>query len=612
MRIRTLLGLTLAVFFTLLAALGVASLMLAQQLTDVLAAQSQIRKASLEINDLLVHAHEYARYGEDRSAEQWHERLVKLGKIVATDNAQLAADQPKLPVETRQIAATLSELFENLKLASQSPADPLQLRRKQLLLDQMLINVSLLVETVERRDNELHLIHYTLHQRLQWADRALILLMAALLVSVAGFVLQRVLRPLAQMQAAVHAIERGDLTVRAASTANDELGELARAFDTMAVEMVSNLRRQVAEREAAEANAHKVSRLYAVLSRCNHAIVHSRDTNELLQTACHAAVSLGGMKMAWIGMVDAETQLLRPVASFGDEAGYLATVQISVVAGSVFGQGPTGTAIRDDQPFWCDDLQTNSRTVPWHEAAAQAGWQASAALPLHRDGRAIGALNLYAGDADAFDDDVRKLLLELADDLSFALGVFARDAERLQIAGALQESEAMFSLLLRQTPIYVFIKEVSASESRVLRVSDNFIKMVGIASADMIGKTMEELFPPEVAAKFTADDWAVVSKGEVLTLEETLNGRTYSTIKFPIVEAGRSLLAGYTIDTTDSKRADQRMHSQLDELRRWQQVMLGREERILAMKREVNALLAEQGQPPRYPSALDEGEETAR
>jgi PAS domain S-box-containing protein len=209
----------------------------------------------------------------------------------------------------------------------------------------------------------------------------------------------------------------------------------------------------------------------------------------------------------------------------------------------------------------------------------------------------------------AFDDDIRQLLLELTTDISFALGVFARDVERRQIAAALQESEAMFTLLLRQTPIYVFIKEVSATESRVSRVSDNFIKMTGIASENMVGKTMSELFAPEFAAKITADDWAVVSRGEVVTLEETLNGRTYSTIKFPIVQSGKSLLAGYTIDITERKRADERLRSQLDELRRWQQVMLGREERILAMKQEVNALLAEQGQPPRYPSVVDEGQQ---
>ena len=48
------------------------------------------------------------------------------------------------------------------------------------------------------------------------------------------------------------------------------------------------------------------------------------------------------------------------------------------------------------------------------------------------------------------------------------------------------------------------------------------------------------------------------------------------------------------------------LSSQLDELRRWQQVTLNRESRILSVKKEINDLLAERSLPPRYPSALDE------
>ena len=47
------------------------------------------------------------------------------------------------------------------------------------------------------------------------------------------------------------------------------------------------------------------------------------------------------------------------------------------------------------------------------------------------------------------------------------------------------------------------------------------------------------------------------------------------------------------------------LEEKLDELHRWQQVTLGREGRVLVMKQEVNSLLAELGQPPRYASAAD-------
>lgn len=53
-------------------------------------------------------------------------------------------------------------------------------------------------------------------------------------------------------------------------------------------------------------------------------------------------------------------------------------------------------------------------------------------------------------------------------------------------------------------------------------------------------------------------------------------------------------------DITERKRAEDSLAEQLDELRRWQQVTLGREGRVLAIKQEVNSLLTELGRPPRY------------
>ncbi len=121
---------------------------------------------------------------------------------------------------------------------------------------------------------------------------------------------------------------------------------------------------------------------------------------------------------------------------------------------------------------------------------------------------------------------------------------------------ALRESDALLSLFLRHSPIYAYIKEVTPDASRVLLASENFKAMVGIPGSAMWGKTMEELFPPEFAAKITRDDQAVVARGEVLKVEEELNGRHYSTVKFPIVHGSRFLLAGYTIDITERKQAE--------------------------------------------------------
>jgi PAS domain S-box-containing protein len=129
------------------------------------------------------------------------------------------------------------------------------------------------------------------------------------------------------------------------------------------------------------------------------------------------------------------------------------------------------------------------------------------------------------------------------------------EAERGAALQALRESEELLSLFIKHSPVYAFIKNVTPTESRVLIASENYQDMIGIPGSEMIGKTMEELFPAEIAAKFTADDWAVVSTGQVLKLDEDLNGRNYTTIKFPIVQGSRKLLAGYTIDITERQQA---------------------------------------------------------
>ncbi len=137
------------------------------------------------------------------------------------------------------------------------------------------------------------------------------------------------------------------------------------------------------------------------------------------------------------------------------------------------------------------------------------------------------------------------------------IGTIQDITERKRAEDALSDSCELFSLFMRYSPICTYIKDVTPNESRVIQASDNFQQMIGLSGLDMQGKIMSELFPPEFAAKMTADDWAVVAKGDVLKADEDLNGRNYTTIKYPIVMRGKTLLAGYTIDITERKRAEE-------------------------------------------------------
>jgi PAS domain S-box-containing protein len=67
---------------------------------------------------------------------------------------------------------------------------------------------------------------------------------------------------------------------------------------------------------------------------------------------------------------------------------------------------------------------------------------------------------------------------------------------------------------------------------------------------------------------------------------------------------------GFTQDITDRKRAEEVMREQLDELCRWRDVTLNREDRVQELKREINGLLTRLGESIRYGSQVTGGSET--
>lgn len=216
--------------------------------------------------------------------------------------------------------------------------------------------------------------------------------------------------------------------------------------------------RDITERKANEVKIQRLSRFYAALSQCNEAIVRCTSEEELFRQVCRAAVQSGGLKMAWIGLVNPDNRMVHQAASFGNNADeYLADIEISVDADSPFGHGPTGTSIREKQPLWCQDFQHAQATAAWHERGERLGFLASAALPLLRNGVVIGAFTLYAGEVNAFDEDVRKLLGEMTADISYALDNFSRETERRQADEALRKNEHLLKSTLDILPVGVWV-----------------------------------------------------------------------------------------------------------------------------------------------------------
>jgi PAS domain S-box-containing protein len=133
------------------------------------------------------------------------------------------------------------------------------------------------------------------------------------------------------------------------------------------------------------------------------------------------------------------------------------------------------------------------------------------------------------------------------------LGLDATDRKRVE--EALFEKEAIFSAFLEHSPIYVFFKD---KEIRSIHLSRNYEQLLGMPLGQVIGKTMDELFPSDLAKSMIAGDKRVLHEGRRLDVVEELGGRIYETIKFPVYKDGTPfVLAGFTMDITERKRAEE-------------------------------------------------------
>lgn len=118
----------------------------------------------------------------------------------------------------------------------------------------------------------------------------------------------------------------------------------------------------------------------------------------------------------------------------------------------------------------------------------------------------------------------------------------------------IRKRDAIFNQLLDNSPIYIFFKD---EKLRMLSLRRNYENRLGKKMEEMIGKTILELFPGDSAKRMHESSLRSINEGVKIEIEEELDGRIYSIIKFPIhIEGKPTCLAGFSIDITERKHAE--------------------------------------------------------
>jgi PAS domain S-box-containing protein len=334
------------------------------------------------------------------------------------------------------------------------------------------------------------------------------------------------------------------------------------------IEKLSAAKEELKQRN--EERLGKLTRLYAVLSKVNEAIVRTDDIESLYTDACHIVADIGGFPLVWIGHV--KEQQVVPLAWSGPATGYLKDIKVEVQG--EFGQGPTGTCIRENRAVVNDDFATNSATLPWREMALRYGIRASAAFPLRNKGKVIGAFTLYAYEPNTFDDEQVELLQSLSSDISYALEALDQEQLRVRAEGALRELNAELEqrVVNRTAELIKTDEKVRAERQRFLDVLDTLPVIVDIIRPDhhieWTNRTYREALGDNQGrlcfeSQFGRDKpceecqaFMPLDTGQPQNWEWTLpNGRTFDIYDFPFADAdGSPMILEMDIDITDRKR----------------------------------------------------------
>ncbi len=181
--------------------------------------------------------------------------------------------------------------------------------------------------------------------------------------------------------------------------------------------------------------------------------------------------------------------------------------------------------------------------------------------------------------------------------------------ERKQAEEALRKSEQKYASLFHQSVSGIYLHDL---EGRILDVNEAACRQVGYSREELLERTVFDLHPPESPVNLPREEilrqWSAWQPGQRVTMEvehQRKDGTVFPVeISTGIIALGEEkLLLAIVQDITERKRAEEKITEQLAELQQWYEATLGREGRILELKREVNELARRLGEPVRYPSA---------
>jgi PAS domain S-box-containing protein len=142
------------------------------------------------------------------------------------------------------------------------------------------------------------------------------------------------------------------------------------------------------------------------------------------------------------------------------------------------------------------------------------------------------------------------------------LTIFQDITKRKQDEAIIRLRESYLTAIIENQPGLLWLKD---DKSRFLAVNEAFAKSCGLNNKELlVGKTDWDIWPPELAEKYVADDQSVMQLKQSKIVEEPIfdkgEYKWFETFKTPIVDNTGNVIGttGYSRDITERKKAEEK------------------------------------------------------
>ena len=364
-----------------------------------------------------------------------------------------------------------------------------------------------------------HIEHYGPHQ--SWA----VFIVGALALGAAWFGGERfILRQVRLLSGATQKLAGGDLSSRTGlSEERGELGELARAFDSMA----STLEQRVKEREQAERTLLNRAFQQTVVGALGQFGMISNDINALLEQAVMLAGQTLEVEFCQVLELQPGDKFVLLRAGSGWKEGYVGRVLLPVDGGT-----EVDYALRTGEAVYFEELAAETR-FSGSSLLVEHGVVSGIGVRIAGHGHAFGVLGAYTARRRKFTEDEIHFLFSLATVLAMAVERIRTESELLKLAAFVQ---------LNPNPAMEL-----TGEGAITYCNEAAAKL-----AESVGQEHPRSLLPANIREITRH--CLASGQSIATFQTEFQERTLAWSLHPVL--GSQVVHGYVADRTDKLKLE--------------------------------------------------------